>query len=101
MRTLDEITEKVFAGETPTEDELFYAVAVFRHLLHQYTEDLTALIERGNPQLKPLLEAHSERTTEAARRPPRLWLGPMNDPRCPEYQEWRREQLDVRRRQLH
>lgn len=101
MKTLEEILEAVKTGETPDTDDLFYAVAALSHLLDHTAYDLLSLVEKGHPALAPLQEAHSVRVTAAMGRPPMLWLGHANDPRCREYQEWRQEAMAARRQLLH
>ncbi len=101
MRPLAEIIEAVQAGESPEYDELFYAVSALQHLVNFDGTDLVGLAERGSPEVIKMLEEHCKRVRGALSRPPILWIGPNDDPRNPEFQERRLDQLAARTRIVH
>jgi len=97
MRTLLEIIEAVKDNEEVTLDELKYALLAIDALWHFDKNDLSRLrskIIEGKPVLsivcKDARDRAFHRVKAALEKNPKEWLGWKNDPKNPEYQEFRK-----------
>ncbi|MCC5467649.1 hypothetical protein [Pelosinus baikalensis] len=99
MRALVEIIDSAKDGDMPTHEECYWAMLVYNSMFimehREYNNVLLA--EKPAPDFIRKMKAENSFNTyqNMLRKSPKEFMGPLNDPRNPEYQKFRKMGMKI------